>query len=162
MRKLFFFLPLLAFGCTTGGNQSSISYKPQPSPLGGSLSQKRSVEGITSLPVDPNSLDPCTRHLLFADQYISVSDYGSAEEEIKKAEKTCSPEDPRVYHLRGIIELAEEKKEKAFNDFLKATQLYIKRGNEGKAFECYSQLLSLKPEAPEVKSLKHYFEDQDY
>ncbi len=113
-------------------------------------------------PVNPNKLDECTRRLLFTDQYITASDYGSAREEIKEAEKYCPPNDPRFLYMKAIVDEAFENEKEAYKLFYRAAKIYLKRGDLDGAFKCYSGMVTIDPNGKEVKELKKYFVDEDY
>lgn len=154
------------FSCSQKGAepQTTPAYKPQraPSPLEQKVSTKPSVETPMSPPVDPYSLDKCTRHLLFADQYLTASDYDSAEAEVNEAAKYCSPDDPRYNYMRALILDANERREEAYRYYYKAAKGYIEAGDMDSAFKAYSGLLSINPYGKEVEELRKYFVDEDY
>ncbi|ADU96392.1 hypothetical protein Theam_0420 [Thermovibrio ammonificans HB-1] len=169
MRK-FVALALTAFAlasCATTSpkNETANNYLPPPPPqtpldrkLAGSMPQELPL----SAPVNPNSLDKCTRYLLFTDQYISAADYPEAEEELHKAEAYCSPNDPRLNYMRAVLLDNDEKYKEAYHYYYLAAKGYIKEGKLDEAFKCYSGMVSINPNGKEVKELKHYFEDEDY
>jgi len=163
--SLLFSLTLFSCSQTTSSGPRTIpAYRPQaaPSPLEQKVSVKPSVESPRSLPVDPYSLDRCTRHLLFADQYLTVADYYFAEKEVNQAAKYCSPDDPRYNYMKALVLDAYEKRQEAFKYYYKAAKGYIEAGDMDSAFKAYSGLLSINPNSKEVKELQKYFVDEDY
>jgi len=136
--------------------------RPEPSPFDKKISGGGPQELPVSSPVDPKNLDLCTRHLLFADQYITASDYPEAEDELKVASNYCSPEDPRFLYLKAVLADINEEKEKAYRLYYRAAKGYIKKGDLDSAFKCYSGMISINPNGREVKELKPYFEDDNY
>ncbi len=171
MRKrfLFFavFLPFsfLVFSCSS---QKEMTYAPESSfvksesPLERKVSGRSSRELPVSPHVNPESLDSCTRYLLFTNQYISVSDYPEAEESLRIASKFCSPEDPRFNYMRALLLDIKGKKEEAYKYYYKAAKEYINMKNMEGAFEAYSGMVSIAPERKETKEIGSYFLDEDY
>lgn len=163
---LLFLWGLTLFSCSQREVQpkTDISFKNQktPSPLDQRVSAKPSVETPISPPIDPYALDKCTRHLLFADQYLTASDYDSAEAEVKEAAKYCSSNDPRYNYMKALILDAYERRKEAYNYYYKAAKGYIEAGDMDSAFKAYSGLLSINPYGKEVKELRKYFLDEDY
>ena len=157
MRKVLFALFLFSFSCATS-QKSSVAPPsfPERNPVGGG------VEVPTPLPSSVNSLDECIRHLLFADKYISVSDYPDAEEEMEEAGKACSKDNPDYLYMKAVLLDAEEKEREAYDYYWKAAQIYLKKKKMEQVFKCYSSMLSINPDGKEVKELKPYFEDYDY
>jgi len=157
MRRVLFAFFLFSFSCATS-QKSSVEPPPFPerNPIGSG------VEAPTPLPSSVNSLDECIRHLLFADRYISVSDYPSAKEEIEEAGKTCSKENPDYLYMKAVLLEAEEKRREAYSYYWRAAKSYLKEKNVEQVFKCYSSMLSINPDGKEVKELKPYFEDYDY
>ena len=165
MRKGLLLIPLLLASCATGGKVNEAAYTPPPPPktaLDRRLEGAQSQELPITPPVDVKKVDPCTRHLLFADQYITASDYDSASDEVKEAAKYCSPDDPRYNYMKAVVLDAKEEKEEAYKYYYKAAKGYIKRGDYDSAFKCYSNMLSINPSGKEVKELRSYFQDEDY
>jgi len=165
MRRWFVLISLFLSSCATGGKVEKPAYLPPPPPKT-ALDRKIEGEGSQELPITPpvdvKKVDPCTRHLLFADQYITASDYDSAADEVKEAGKYCSPDDPRYNYMKAVVLDAEEKKDEAYRYYYRAAEGYIKRGDYDSAFKCYSNMLSIKPSGKEVRELRRYFEDEDY
>ncbi len=164
MRKLSLLFPLFFLFTSCGSNQKEVTWAPappSPSPL-----DRKVAGGVQELPitapVNPKNLDLCTRHLLFADQYITASDYPDAEDEIKQAQKYCSPDDPKLLYMEAVVADINEKDSKAYKLYYRAAKGYIKKGDMDSAFKCYSGMLSINPNGKEVKELKHYFEDDNY
>ena len=159
-------LLLSFFFISCGGTQHKVSIKPPPPPQPSPLDRKISGEGPQELPisspVNPEKLDLCTRHILFADQYITASDYPGAAEEIKEAEKYCSPDDPRLIYMKAVLADINENKSKAYKLYYRAARKYIERGDFDSAFKCYSGMVSINPDGKEVKELRVYFEDDNY
>ncbi len=166
MRKLPIIFPiLLVFISSCGSVQKTVSYSPpplKPSPLESGISGGGPQELPISSPVNPKTLDLCTRHLLFADQYITASDYPDAADEIKKAEKYCKPNDPRLLYMEAVMADINENREEAYRLYYRAAKGYIKKGDLDSAFKCYSGMVSINPNGREVKELKPYFEDENY
>jgi len=167
MRRLALLLPLLLLAFSCGQKEvktapPAVKYDRAPSPLEQKISTRPSVERPLSLPVDPNLLDKCTQHLLFADRYITISDYESASEEIEQAGKYCSPDDPRYNYMKALILDIQEKKEEAFRYYYKAAKGYIEKGDMDSAFRSYSGMVSINPTAKETKEIGEYFKDEDY
>ena len=166
MRKgvLFFLLASVLASC--GTVQKNVSYTPppqsQPSPLEQKISGGLSQELPVTSPVNPKKLDLCTRHLLFADQYITASDYPEAADEIKEAEKYCKPDDPRLLYMEAVMADINENRKKAYKLYYQAAKGYIKKGDLDSAFKCYSGMVSINPNGKEVEELKSYFEDDNY
>lgn len=166
MRKLPLLLPVLLILISSCGSvQNKVSYSPSP-PKPSSLETRISGSGPQelpiSLPVNPETLDLCTRHLLFADQYITASDYPDASDEIKKAGKYCKPNDPRLLYMEAVMADINENRKEAYKLYYRAAKGYIKRGDLDSAFKCYSGMVSINPNGKEVKELKPYFEDENY
>jgi len=115
-----------------------------------------------SPPVNPEALDRCTRHLLFADQYLTASDYTLAEEEIREAEKYCSPNDARLNYMKAVVLEAKERYKEAFQYYYKAAKEYLRLGEEDNAFKAYSGMVSINPHAKETEEIKQFFIDEDY
>ena len=159
---LFFFSVLVS----CGENQQRVSVAPPPPPQPSPLDRKISGEGPQELPisspVDPEKLDLCTRHILFADQYITASDYPGASDEIKEAEKYCAPDDPRLLYMKAVLADINEDKGEAYKLYYRAAKKYIEKGDLDSAFKCYSGMVSINPRGNEVKELKVYFEDDNY
>jgi tetratricopeptide (TPR) repeat protein len=120
------------------------------------------VEMPTPLPSSVNSLDECIRHLLFADKYISASDYSSAEEEMEEADKICNPNNPDYNYMKAVLFEAEEKEKEAYSYYYRAAKLYLGKKMMNQVFKCYSGMLSINPDGEEVKELRPYFQDDDY
>ena len=165
MRRFLVLIPILLFSCTASNNVSkSLSTVPPPP----KTALDRKIEGSMpqELPVTPSvdvkKLDPCTRHLLFADQYITASDYDSAADEVREAGKYCSHDDPRYNYMKAVVLDAKERKEEAYEYYYKAAKGYLEKGDYESAFKCYSNMLSIKPYSKEVEELKKYFQDEDY
>jgi tetratricopeptide (TPR) repeat protein len=131
-------------------------------PLDERISGKPSQELPISSPINPKKLDLCTRHLLFADQYITASDYEEAKDEIEDAKKYCFPSDPRLLYMEAVYSDIQENKNKAYKLYYRAAKGYLKKGDLDSAFKCYSGMLSINPNGKEVKELKKYFTDDDY
>ncbi len=166
MRKLALLLFSLLFSsCVSTGNKGREVYTPPPPPR---TALDRKLEGMPSQelpvtpPIDVKKVDPCTRHLLFADQYVTASDYDSAADEVKEAAKYCSPNDPRYNYMKAVVLDAKEEKEEAYKYYYRAAKGYIERGDYDSAFKCYSNMLSINPQGKEVKELRKYFQDEDY
>jgi tetratricopeptide (TPR) repeat protein len=158
-------LPILLFIVSCGtSKKENLSYVPpvQKSPLDERISGKPSQELPISSPINLKKLDLCTRHLLFADQYITASDYEEAKDEIEDAKKYCSPSDPRLLYMEAVYSDIQENKNKAYKLYYRAAKGYLKKGDLDSAFKCYSGMLSINPNGKEVKELKKYFTDDDY
>lgn len=166
MRKhiLFIFLASTLASCGTTHREVSFNppFQPQTSPLEQKILGGGSQELPISPPVNPKKLDLCTRYLLFADQYITASDYPDASDEINKARRYCTPNDPRLLYMEAVMADINENKKKAYRLYYKAAKGYIKRGDLNSAFKCYSGMISINPDGKEVKELKPYFEDENY
>lgn len=166
MRKsiLSLFLVSTLASCGTAQREISLNspFQPQPSPLEQKISGGGSQELPLSSPTDPKKLDLCTRHLLFADQYITASDYSEAVDEVKEAKKYCKPNDPRLLYMEAVVSDIEENKEKAYKLYYEAAKGYISKKDFDSAFKCYSEMVSINPNGKEVKELKSYFEDDNY
>ncbi|SMO36315.1 hypothetical protein SAMN06269117_10252 [Balnearium lithotrophicum] len=164
MRRLAVLLILFFIVSCGTSKKRNLSYVPpvQKSPLDEKISEKPSQELPISSPVNPKKLDLCTRHLLFADQYITASDYEGAKDEIESAKKYCSPSDPRLLYMEAVYNDIQENKSKAYKLYYRAARGYLKRGDLDSAFKCYSGMLSINPNGKEVKELKKYFTDDDY
>ena len=166
LRVLVFVFLLSSVLVSCGGNQKEVTLTPPPPPSPSPLEQRISANGPQELPisspVDPKKLDLCTRHLLFADQYVTASDYPGAKDEIEAAKKYCKPSDPRLLYMEALIADINEKKEKAYELYYRAAKGYIKQGDIDSAFKCYSGMISIKPNGKEVKELRRYFEDDNY
>ncbi len=169
MRKwILFFLAFSFISCSSSTEKSGVRYVPrenvplQGSPLDRKLSGGSSQEVPVSSPVDPKSLDTCTRLLLFTNQYISVSDYPEAEESLKEASKYCSSEDPRFNYMKALLLDIKGRKEEAYKYYYKAAKEYIKINNMEGAFECFSGMVSIAPNRKETKEIRRYFLDEDY
>ena len=157
MRKILFAFFIFSFSCATSQKSPVVPPSfPERTPMGAG------AEVPTPLPSSVDSLDECVRHLLFADRYISVSDYPSAEDEIKEAEKTCSENNPDYLYMKAVLLEAEEKRREAYSYYWRAAQRYLKEKKMEQVFKCYSSMLSINPDGKEVKELKPYFEDYDY
>ncbi len=167
MRSFIFllFLSFSFFSCASSVKRGESAFVPPPPPKT-ALDRKLEGMGSQELPISPpvnvNKLDLCTRHLLFANQYITASDYPSASEEIKEASKYCKKDDPRFNYMRAVVLDAQEKEKEAYKYYYLAAKEYIKKGDLDSAFKCYSNMLSINPEGKEVKELKRYFTDEDY
>jgi len=165
MRKGVFFLLTFTF-LFSCGEEKPVSFRPPPPPPPSPLEKKISGGGPQERPVIPSvdysKLDECTKHLLFADQFITASDYPEAEEEISKASEFCSPDDPKFLYMKALLLDIEEKREEAYRLYYKAAKGFIKKGDLEGAFKCYSGMLSINPFGKEVKELKPYFQDDDY
>jgi tetratricopeptide (TPR) repeat protein len=157
MRKLIL-LPILlsSFSCATT-NQTEVAV-PSPSvspiPPGGDMP--------ISLPSNIKTYNDCMKHLLFADKYISASDYSSAEEEMEEAGKICDPNNPDYNYMKAVFLEAEEKEKEAYSYYYKAAKLYLGKKMMNQVFKCYSGMLSINPDGEEVKELRPYFQDDDY
>jgi len=166
MRKGLVSLVLAFFLASCGTTQKNVSFTPPPQPQPSLLEQKisggPSQELPIASPVNPEKLDLCTRHLLFADQYITASDYPEAADEIKEAKKYCKLDDPKLLYMEAVIADINENRKKAYSLYYKAAKGYIKKGDLDSAFKCYSGMVSINPNGKEVKELKPYFEDDNY
>jgi len=159
-------LPLF-FSCTsTFKNQKEENtFTPPPLPktaLDRKLEGMGSQEFPISPPVNVNKLDLCTRYLLFADQYITASDYPEAAQELKEASKYCKKDDPRFNYMKAVVLDSQEKRKEAYKYYYLAAKGYIKKGDMDSAFKCYSNMLSIDPQGKEVMELRKYFTDEDY
>jgi Tfp pilus assembly protein PilF len=159
MLKRFSSMLLLSFllGCATTPPQPSLQYPPPES-----TKKIPSQELPLTYKVDVKKLSECEKHLIYVDQYITASDYDSARDELKEAEKVCSPEDPTFVYLKAVYYDVLEERDKAFQLYYKALRLFMKNGNMEGAFKAYSGMLSIKPFSPEVRKVKKYFEDDDF
>ena len=165
LRVLIGILSLSFVLASCGESRKEVSWTPpqsSPSPLERKISGNGPQETPISPPIDPQRLDLCTRHLLFADQYITASDYPGAEEEVEAAKKYCKPSDPRLLYMEALIADINEKKDKAYKLYYRAAKGYIKQGDMDSAFKCYSAMVSIKPNGKEVRELRRYFEDDNY
>ena len=168
LRLLAIFFWLLIFSSCTSGSYSEKRVKTDFPSLSTKTSLDRKLEGAQSqelpinIPVDVNKVDPCTRHLLFADQYITIADYDSASLEVQEAGKYCSPDDPRFNYMKAVILDAKERREEAYTYYYRAAKGYLEAGDYDSAFKCYSNMLSINPSGKEVKELRSYFQDEDY
>jgi tetratricopeptide (TPR) repeat protein len=165
-RALLIPLLLLSFSCGTSNKSvETQAYAPPPPPK---TALDRKLEGMPSQevplapPVDLKKVDTCTRYLLFADQYITASDYDSAADALKEASRYCSPDDPRYNYMKAVVLDANEQREEAYRYYYKAAKGYLKKGDKDSAFKCYSNMLSINPNGKEVQELKGYFQDNDY
>jgi len=157
MRKLIL-LPILlfSFSCATT-NQTEVAV---PSPSVTSIPPAGDMP--ISLPLNIKAYNDCTKHLLFADKYISASDYSSAEEEMEEADKICNPNNPDYNYMKAVLLEAEEKWEKAYSYYYRAAKLYLGKKMMNQVFKCYSGMLSINSDGEEVKELRPYFQDDDY
>ena len=165
MRKLLLIPVFLTVVSCGSAPKQEVGFKPLPipqSPLDRKISGAESQELPISSPINPQKLDLCTRHLLFADQYITASDYEGAKDEIEEAKRYCSPSDPRLLYMEAVYNDIWEKRDKAYKLYYRAAKGYLKRGDLNSAFKCYSGMLSINPNGKEVKELKKYFSDDDY
>ncbi len=162
-RLLPLLLLALSFSCASKQENLKVNYPPVPqTELDRKIGNLPSQELPITSPVNPKTLDLCTRYLLFTDQYITASDYPDAKDNLKKASKYCSPSDPRFNYLKAVLLDIEERRKEAFNYYYKAAKGYLKENNYEGAFKSYSGMVSIEPNSPKVKELQKYFRDQDY
>jgi tetratricopeptide (TPR) repeat protein len=166
LKRFLLLIPIsLLFISCQGERSKELTYTPPPPPqteLDRRISGGAPTETPIKPPVDPNALDKCTRHLLFADQYITASDYPEAAREIDEAGKYCSPNDPRFNYMKAVLLDSLEKRDEAYKYYYRAAKGYLEKGDYDSAFKCYSGMLSINPSGKEVKELRRYFIDEDY
>ncbi|MCE5194451.1 MAG: hypothetical protein LLF28_03195 [Nitrospiraceae bacterium] len=103
-------------------NNTSTNSKSVPSPM-------PSLEG----------LDDYHKQLAYASKNIEEGDWGMAIENLKAAEKLIK-DDPRLYEMFGVVYDADRDSKKAFENYMKAGNMYFEAGDIDKSWKVLGRL----------------------
>jgi len=134
MKKLIFVFTFLFLGCAqtvkVNANKSNLN----------STTLKKSEDRKTLY----------KQYLSYAARYVTLGNFDFALDNIKKAEKYRTNEDPYFYEIRGIIYDALDEKDKAYSDFYKAMTLYYQNKNYQNALQILAYLQAIKFNDPKL------------
>lgn len=108
-------------------------------------------QGAPRLMLNSEGLDDYGRYKLFASRQIEEGDYVSALEDLEKA-RSIRQDDPALYELLALAYDGDRQSGPAYENFLRAGEMYLRAGGRESAWRMLSWLRSFKQYADDPRA----------